>query len=360
MISVVIDSYNTSAFIGEAIGSVQAQTCAPDEIIVADASADGSPAIIRDYAARDQRVKPVFIENRGQLATILAGVERAGGEWIFILDGDDAYKPDHLEKRLRRIEQFPDADLIYGRHEAVGDEELLRVLRSRDKHENADWLGPIDLEQAYDWGRSTALSWCTPNCHVGGVSASLSIRLAHFSILPLRRLCEETGYRLQANADYMILLASSLYGGRKVYAPERTVSYRVHGSSITGSYAAGHDPSLYIQRCYCSLARNWLCALPQFGPSLYDLLDLEMTTVPQMSVGHRAMYERAKSMHLGRWGQRLEAQMVSMERKFQAQLASIRQRREAKLEHQIASMQDSVSWKLTAPLRVAGKFFGLG
>jgi glycosyltransferase involved in cell wall biosynthesis len=111
-ISVIIDSYNSSAFIGEAIKSVLAQTQAPDEVIIADASTDDSPAIIGDFAARDGRIKPVFVENRGQLSTILAGTEAAMGDWVFILDGDDAFKPDHLEKRLQRIHEFPEADVF--------------------------------------------------------------------------------------------------------------------------------------------------------------------------------------------------------------------------------------------------------
>ena len=108
----------------------------------------------------------------------------------------------------------------------------------------------------------------------------------------------------------------------------------MHGSSITGSYAAGHDPSLYIQRYYCFLARNWLSSLPQFGPSLYDLLDLEASTVPKMADGHRSMYERAKKSRPGRL--------------------------EEKLQAQVASMQQSMSWKLTAPLRAVGRAFGIG
>lgn len=77
-----------------------------------------------------------------------------------------------------------------------------------------------------------------------------------------------------------------------------------------------------------------MCGLPQFGPSLYDLLDLEMTTIPNISEGHREMYERAKRSRPGRW--------------------------EEKLQMQLASMEQSLSWKLTAPLRAAGKLFGIG
>jgi hypothetical protein len=227
---------------------------------------------------------------------------------------------------------FPKADLFYGRHSLTGESELVRSVRERDNDENPAWLGPIDLEKPYDWGRCTALAWCGADYHVGGITASLSVRREHVADLPLRRLCEETGYRVQANADYVILLLSALYGGRKVYAPERSVSYRLHQNSICGSHAGGNQLSHYIQRYYCLLARQWARSLPQFGPDLFGLLDLEMKTVPAISAGHLQLYEAAK---LNR-----------------------RTHREGALENEIASMKESLSWNITFPLRAVGRLFG--
>jgi hypothetical protein len=92
----------------------------------------------------------------------------------------------------------------------------------------------------------------------------------------------------------MILLASALYGGRKVYVPDRTVNYRVHAKSYTGKYAMGEAESDYFQRYYCALARNWLCSAPRFGPALRDILDKELATVPIPSKGHQKWYALAK------------------------------------------------------------------
>ena len=110
----------------------------------------------------------------------------------------------------------------------------------------------------------------------------------------MQELCDAFGDELKANADYMMLLASALYGGRKVYVPDRTVDYRVHVKSLTGQYALGEAESDYRQRYYCALARNWLCAAPRFGPALRDILDKELAAVPNPSRGHRKLYAMAK------------------------------------------------------------------
>ena len=289
-VTVLINSFNTAAYLGEAISSVRQQTRRVDQIIISDVSSDDSSLVIDKHRAEDARIRLISGENQGQLTTIVAGLSAIEGDIVFFLDGDD----HHIEKMLGRWAQFPQADLMYCRHAAVGSPVLLAQLRSRQDHENARWMGPIGLDKPYDWGYGTALAWCLPSYHAGGVNSCLSVRRRHLEKLPLRGLLEAFGDELKANADYMILLASALYGGRKVYVPDRTVDYRVHAKSLTGQYALGEAESDYRQRYYCALARNWLCAAPRFGPALRDILDKELATVPKPSKGHRRWYAEAK------------------------------------------------------------------
>ena len=72
-ICIAIDRFNSADFIGEAIESVKRQTRRTDKVVVADTSTDASPEIIKTMAARAPRITTVFVKNRGQLATILAG-----------------------------------------------------------------------------------------------------------------------------------------------------------------------------------------------------------------------------------------------------------------------------------------------
>ena len=293
-VSVLIDSYNSETYISDAILSVSSQSRLVDQIVISDASTDASAEIIRKHCAEDSRMIPVFSENRGQLSTILAGLHAAKGEIVFFLDGDDCYQENHIERMMHWWERYPHADVIYCRHKIVGEQSIVNQLRDKQDHENARWMGPIDLEKPYDWAWSTALAWALPSYHAGGVNSCLSFRRSHLEKLPLRALCDAFNDEIKANADYIILLASALYGGRKVYVPDRTVNYRVHSTSLTGQYAMGEPESAYRQRYYCALARNWLCADRRFGPALGDILDKELAAVPNPSRGHRKLYAMAK------------------------------------------------------------------
>ena len=293
-VTVLINSYNTADYLDQAIASARQQSRRVDQIVISDVSTDASAEVIARHSKQDARILAVYGKNRGQLATIVAGLAAAEGDLVFLLDGDDCYQRQHVETRLERWEKFPQADVLYGRHRAVGQSELLALLRGKQDHENAHWMGPIPLEDVYDWGNSTALAWSMPSYHAGGLTSCLSFRRSHLQRLPLAELCDAFGDELKANADYMMLLASALYGGRKVYVPDRTVDYRVHAKSQTGKYAMGEVESDYRQRYCCALARNWLCAAPRFGPALHDILDKELATVPNPSRGHRRWYAEAK------------------------------------------------------------------
>ena len=199
-ISVVVDSFNTAEFIGEALESALIQTRPADQIIVSDASTDGSREIIERYAADDARITTVFTDNRGQLATITPGLRAATGDIIFLLDGDDHYAPHHLEELEKRWMRYPQTDAIYCRHRLFGEPALVDFLKSRERHETAEWLGPIDPEELYDWGKSAALAWCHPDYQAGGITSALSFRRTQLESLPLEELCESTNGQLRANA----------------------------------------------------------------------------------------------------------------------------------------------------------------
>ncbi len=341
-ISALIDSFNAADFIREAIESVLRQTQPADEIVVADASTDGSRAIIEDFAARDQRIKPVFTENRGQLATILAGLQAATGDIVFLLDGDDRYEPTHIEAMMAWWKKFPAADLLYCRHKLFGDTELVEVIADRENHESAEWLGPINLDKPYDWGRSSALAWCLTDYHIGGITSSLSFRRNHLAKLPLEQLLRDGGGRLIANADYMLLLASALHGGRKVYVPKQTVSHRIHRRSITGRHAAGDAIVLHDQKVSMAIARSVLCRNPAFGPGLFDLLESEMSAVPRVTPGHAILYGRAMAANPETKARQIEAELLRL-------------RDEAfMLQGRVQAMENSTSWRITRPLRWAG------
>ena len=99
-VSIIIPAYNTEAYISKAIESALIQTEKNIELIVIDDdSNDNTAKIAKSFS--DPRLK-VFInsQNFGQNYSINYGIKNATGKWITILDSDDWFAPDRLEKLL--------------------------------------------------------------------------------------------------------------------------------------------------------------------------------------------------------------------------------------------------------------------
>jgi glycosyltransferase involved in cell wall biosynthesis len=111
LVSVVIPAFNRAAYLGEAIDSALAQTYARTEIIVVD---DGSHDQTADIAAAyGPRVTLVRQANAGAARARNAGMARAAGELIALLDSDDRWLPEKLALQVPLIED-PRIGLVYG------------------------------------------------------------------------------------------------------------------------------------------------------------------------------------------------------------------------------------------------------
>ena len=104
LISVVIPAYNHERFVGAAVESVLNQTCSDLELIVVDdGSTDRTGEIVQGYT--DQRLHYYHQENQDAYNTINRGISLAKGRYIAILNSDDIYTPDRLEKLLAVCEE---------------------------------------------------------------------------------------------------------------------------------------------------------------------------------------------------------------------------------------------------------------
>ena len=108
--SVVITAYQAESTVAEAIESALAQTRPPREIVVVDdGSTDGTRNVLRAY---EDRIALVEQENRGVAAATNTAVERAGGEFVAILNADDVYEPERLEALSQLAVARPDLDIL--------------------------------------------------------------------------------------------------------------------------------------------------------------------------------------------------------------------------------------------------------
>ncbi len=99
-VSVVIPAYNAAAFLPRCLQSVFAQTLKPAEVIVVDdGSTDSTAALAADLGA-----KVISRRNGGISAARNTGIKQATSEWIALLDADDLWAPEKLERQVACIQ----------------------------------------------------------------------------------------------------------------------------------------------------------------------------------------------------------------------------------------------------------------
>src|SRR5215210_4208739 len=142
LVSVITPTYNSSSFIGETIESVLAQTYAPIEhILVDDASEDGTPQLIDEYARRfPTRVRAVAFEARaGPCRRRNDALSLARGTYVAWLDHDDLWDPAKTEREVGILERDPRVVLVYTGYETFDDADG-RVLGRSTQVEEGDML----------------------------------------------------------------------------------------------------------------------------------------------------------------------------------------------------------------------------
>jgi glycosyltransferase involved in cell wall biosynthesis len=103
LVSVLLATHNDARFLGEAVGSVLAQSFGDLELIVVD---DASDEAVEGFD--DARVTVLRNETRlGLAASLNRALDRASGRYVARLDSDDVARSDRVERQVARIETEP-------------------------------------------------------------------------------------------------------------------------------------------------------------------------------------------------------------------------------------------------------------
>jgi len=125
-ISVVVTSYNYAHVLRETLDALVAQTYPAREILVVDnGSTDGSPDIVREYAAKFPIVRLLQhagCVNKGLPASVKLGVETASGEFVGFCEADDVWTADHLERKVELLrEHWGEPNVVINDIETFGE-----------------------------------------------------------------------------------------------------------------------------------------------------------------------------------------------------------------------------------------------
>ncbi|WP_027721519.1 glycosyltransferase [Maridesulfovibrio zosterae] len=123
-VSVTMPCYNCESSVGMAIESILDQSYTDLELIaVDDGSVDGTADVLKEYAAKDFRLSPVFLDHQGVVGAANAAISAASGQYIARMDADDFALPARIEKQARLLDENPHVGLTACRVGFGGDRE---------------------------------------------------------------------------------------------------------------------------------------------------------------------------------------------------------------------------------------------
>jgi glycosyltransferase involved in cell wall biosynthesis len=241
-IAVVIPLFNGRAFIGDALDSVFRQTVKPNEIIVVDdGSSDDGAAVARDTAARHgAAVHLLHKPNGGQSSARNAGIRAASSDLIALLDQDDVWREDHLEKLAKA---FADGDRKLGW--VYSDLDIIDHTGTRIREK---WLRTVPGRHP----KHTLRDFLSSDCFI----------LPTTTLISRSALLEVGGFdeQLSGYEDDDLFVRLSEAGYRNVFVNESLSSWRFHPGSCSSSPRMQKSRLIYMRKL---LAKD-----PSLGPVL--------------------------------------------------------------------------------------------
>lgn len=135
LISVVVPVYDVAAYLPDCLESLLAQTHPNlDIVVVDDGSPDDSGAIADSYAARDDRIRVLHIDNRGLGGARNEGLRHTRGDWVTFADSDDVVPPNAYEVLLKQGRRVG-ADFVTGDVAWLVGDEVQPIGWSRRLHQ---------------------------------------------------------------------------------------------------------------------------------------------------------------------------------------------------------------------------------
>lgn len=217
-ISIILTSYNVRGYIARALESALSQQDVDLEVIcVDDSSTDGTYEYLQGI--EDPRVATLRLNaNGGPSVARNAGITRARGQWLAVLDGDDAYLPGRLARCLAAA-RAQKADIILDNLTVLREADNTRFPMFPAKRLAA--LNPLSLADYIEGNRLFA-----PGYTLGYTKPVFSA-----AFLREKKLAYDPAIRI--GEDYHLMAECLAEGARCIVLPEEGYQYTVRTGSIS-------------------------------------------------------------------------------------------------------------------------------
>lgn len=139
-VSIIIPIYNAEKYICRCLDSLLAQSYQDFELIcVDDGSTDDTPAILQNYARRDDRITVLHQSNQYAGAARNNGMKKANGKYLLFLDADDFFGETMLEEIVKKAEEDYAEVLVFDAF--YYDDKLQSVIKGRGRFLKAELFG---------------------------------------------------------------------------------------------------------------------------------------------------------------------------------------------------------------------------
>lgn len=243
-VSVIIAAYQAGATLPSAVASALSQVDVLVEVIVVDdASPDDTADVADALAAEDDRVIVIRqSENGGPGAARNAGFAAATGDWVAVLDADDAMAPDRLARMISFAEEKR-ADAVY---------DNLAIVRADEAGESdSSYLNPATFGAEAQWD---LLFFVKSNQARPGQPS-----LGYLKPVFRRQFLAEHGIKyapqLRNGEDFHLMLDALLAGAALWFLPVPLYRYTTGAASISSTLNLDHARHL-IAACFDFIGEN--------------------------------------------------------------------------------------------------------
>jgi len=222
--TIAVAIYNVADYLEECVESIIGQMDGGMELfLVDDGSTDGSGAICDGYARRDSRIAAIHQENGGLSAARNTAIERASGEWIIFVDGDDRL-PESALAAMRAYREDPAQLIIFDYTEFDGSGTRSCCL--------PHGRFVMDAPEALAQYRASTLSLqpALADMFTGAQSMTSWGKLWKLSLIKEHGLRFDTAVRV--SEDNVFAFAASRYMDRIVVADVCVYEYRQNSAGI--------------------------------------------------------------------------------------------------------------------------------